>query len=236
MKFVQQTRDQLTIRLFPLVIWSVGIFFLMLAVTATSLLAQPLLASAGILIFSLGQASTCRFNKITDQVLIKRWTLLGSKQSRCSIRDVVEVHVEASGATYRVNLILAEGELFPLTTYYTGGLQEKQKVVERIRQFLYLPSTPIQTPSCDRPKLLELAVGEQPDRQQAIAEYRAAIEKDPDDLKNYYSLLLLLEADQQQDEAKATFAELKAILLKRGQPGYAAVLEEIFHNMMMKRS
>ncbi|MGI0489882.1 hypothetical protein ACN4EK_31080 [Pantanalinema rosaneae CENA516] len=237
MKFVQRTRDQLTIRLFPLVIWSVGIFFLVLAVTASSLLAQLFLVAVGILIFSLGQASTCHFNKITDQVLIKRWTLLGSKQRHCSIRDIVAVHVETSGDTHRVNLVLAEKELFPLTTYYSSGLKEKQQVAKLMREFLHLRHQPMPKPVSAPPfKLLELAAGEHPDRQRAIAEYRAAIAKDPDNPKNYYSLLLLLGVEQQEDDAKATFAELKAALLKRCQPGYAAVLEEIFNNITMKRS
>lgn len=234
MKFVQQTRDQLTIRLLPLGFWSIGIFVLALATTA-SLLTQPLLVVVGILIFSLGQASTCHFNKITDQVVIKRWTLLESKQRHCSIRDVVEAYVELSHNTYRVNLVFAEGELFSLTTYYSSGFQEKQRVVELIRQFLCLRRAPIHkfvpTPSF---KPLESAVGQPKEQEQAIANYRAAIKQDPENPKNYYSLLLLLGAEQREDEAKATFAELKATLLKRGQPGYVAVLEEIFHNIYDK--
>lgn len=145
MKFVQQTHDQLTLQLLPVFIWGTGLVLLILAAILKPFVAKLFLIGFGLLlIFVLGETAICRFNKTTGQVLLKRWNLLGSKRVRCSVREVQKVEIQTSHSsesdTYRVCLILAEGEVFPLTTYYSSGLQEKQDVAETIRHFLNLPN------------------------------------------------------------------------------------------------
>ncbi|MBL1176029.1 cytochrome b-245 chaperone 1/Eros family protein [Pantanalinema sp. GBBB05] len=144
MKLVQQTHDQLTVTLVPLLFWGIGIVLLLLAAGLQSFVAKLFLLGFSVLIlFGLGETATCRFNKATGQVLLKRWNLLGSKRVRCSIRDVIGVDIQTahgdSNDVYRVCLTLAQGELFPLTTYYSSGRQEKQEVADKIRRFLNLP-------------------------------------------------------------------------------------------------
>lgn len=144
MKFVHQTHDQLTLQLLPVFIWGTCLVLLILAVILKPFVAKLFLIGFGLLlIFGLGETAVCRFNKTTGQVLLKRWNLLGSKRVRSSIREVRNVEVQISHSsendTYRVCILLTEGEIFPLTTYYSGGLQEKQDVAETIRHFLNLP-------------------------------------------------------------------------------------------------
>lgn len=241
MKFVKQNRHQLTVYQFPTLFWGIGIVCLIFAALFPGFIGRLVCISFGFLfIGALGETSSSCFDKTTEQVLVKRWNLLGSKRLRCSIRSVVGVEVQRSQGesndTYRVSLVLAQGEFFPLTLYYSSGLDEKQKVAHTICDFLSIRRSPIRDHFSASPaKLMQSSFGGKEWRTQEIAEYRAAIAKEPDKLENYYYLLMLLGMEQQQDEVQASLAVAKESLVKRGQYGHAAVLDETFKNMKIIR-
>uniref|UniRef100_B8HVH2 Transmembrane protein n=1 Tax=Cyanothece sp. (strain PCC 7425 / ATCC 29141) TaxID=395961 RepID=B8HVH2_CYAP4 len=97
----------------------------------------------GIAVF-LGQRVTCHFDRRSGYVRITKQGVLGSQTADYSLREVVDVQVEASrssssnGETFRVSLVLANGDRLPLTSYYSSGWNDKKETADQIKTFLQL--------------------------------------------------------------------------------------------------
>ncbi|MBD2683044.1 MULTISPECIES: hypothetical protein [Nostoc] len=82
----------------------------------------------------------CSFDKKVDGVILERRNFFWKKAVRCKLNDIKAVNVESysdeGNVNYRINLLLISGENLPLTQSLTSNWQEKQQIVEQIRQFL----------------------------------------------------------------------------------------------------
>lgn len=198
MKFVQQTHNRLTINLIPLEAWSVGIFLLILGFGIFSTPQQYAIAYGLLLISVLGETVICRFDKITGQVHLKRWSLLGYKHIRFPIREITCVDIEAhehqhdgnTRYTHRVAFALTGREkLVPLTRSYSSGRRRQAMIATTICNFLNLD--PPLTFSLSPLKIVQLLFSRKQQRTQAIADYRIAIQQHPRKVENVIYLLLL---------------------------------------------
>lgn len=95
------------------------------------------------LIMALSPLITCRFDKESNRMTIKRQTLFGKKTFKHLINEISDVNVEHSstddeGSFYRVTLTLSSGDNIPLTRSYTSDFEEQQRIAELINNFLNL--------------------------------------------------------------------------------------------------
>ncbi len=86
------------------------------------------------------------FDRSCGTWTLHRRSLFGHQKQEYRLRDITDVFVEvghsSDGDTYRVILQLASGEIVPLRHYYSSGRRDKQEIVQRLRQFLKLPTVP----------------------------------------------------------------------------------------------
>jgi hypothetical protein len=129
MEILQQTPNQLTLRLRPVLIWLVGGFF----------------AAWGILpsVFAKATLFTCNrteFSQSSCQLLTSG--LLGSEVRAIPLRALqgakVDKSIDSDGDTYRVIILTTSGEI-PFTSYSGSGEDQKQEIASRINQFVRNP-------------------------------------------------------------------------------------------------
>lgn len=101
------------------------------------------LVGLGLTIGGVRAAKTSWTFSLAEGTLTRsRATLTGAKTRTYLLDDIVEAHVGVSSDddsdTYRVELMTRQGELIPLTGFYSSGYQGKDETVRLIRRFLNL--------------------------------------------------------------------------------------------------
>ncbi len=108
---------------------------------------------AGLVVAVLGlQATftTWTFDRAQNTFVQRSETLLGVKVRESALQDLADVQVATSrgassyshrshhrsGPTYRVELVFSDGNVIPLTLWYSSGYQDKERTAAVIREFL----------------------------------------------------------------------------------------------------
>ncbi|MEH1946668.1 MAG: hypothetical protein V7K77_06880 [Nostoc sp.] len=98
----------------------------------------------GLFIIATGSFINCNFDKESNSLTLSRYRWfgkLGKAVFLYSLNEIVEIKVESSdssegGFVYRVILMLASGEIVPLSGCYSSGFEEKQEIVKMIKSFV----------------------------------------------------------------------------------------------------
>ncbi len=133
----------------PWFAWIFGIAFFLIGIFimtngGSAILFGAIFAGAGLLvIWVFGSIMTFSASRVTGMITLTTRSIFGSKVKAYPISQVRSVDVETSysnnnSRTFRVALILDNGEKLPLRSYYSSGLRSKEKQAERIREFLNL--------------------------------------------------------------------------------------------------
>ncbi|WP_448573163.1 hypothetical protein [Trichothermofontia sp.] len=98
----------------------------------------------GMLMLLLGKIVTLDLNKQTGECTLQRRGLFGQHQRHYPLRDIRRVWIERSrkNTTYRVNLDLRSGETVHLMPYLSSGYQDKERLRNRLCDFLNLAVDP----------------------------------------------------------------------------------------------
>ncbi len=110
-------------------------------------------------LFGLLGSSTYVFDKADATLKISGKGFFGAKPVEHPLAAICGVvlqeqaataseRAESAGRTYRIELVRLDGSKLPLTASYSSGKTYKEKLVEKIRQFLVTtPPLPKQAPS-----------------------------------------------------------------------------------------
>ncbi len=86
------------------------------------------------------QTSTCQFDKKTNQMSFTQTGFLGKTQTQQRLQNLeraeVEVWDDSDSVTYRLRIVLKQGEAIPLKYTYTGSIGNQQELADAINQFL----------------------------------------------------------------------------------------------------
>jgi len=91
------------------------------------------------LVTLMARLVTCVFDKTLNTLIVKRQGFLGTEiiEYRLSeIKDVLVEETDSEGRTYRISIMLVSGDRLPLTSYYSSGKENKQKIASCIKSFL----------------------------------------------------------------------------------------------------
>lgn len=98
-------------------------------------------------LFGLLGCTTYVLDKTTGKLTIASKGLIGNKQQEHSLGQITDAVIEesargmeemndATARTYRIKLLRKDGTSIPLTSMYSSGKKSKEKLSEKIRQFL----------------------------------------------------------------------------------------------------
>lgn len=148
--------NTLVFRHTPWLEWLVGLAFIGGGVAAfvggERVFGGGFIAAAAGLILGFANTVTNSFDRGTGRLTCSTKGLLRNREVSYPLGDIRKVYVEASPTAnpsrrYRVALSLNSGVRVPLTTAYSSGKADKERMASQIRQFLNLPEPPeVSTP------------------------------------------------------------------------------------------
>jgi len=160
MKIVARTPTELIIRDSAMGIRGFGAFVIVLGAFAigiglpdsdglfsvATIVIGSLVALGGALLVALPSRKTFAFSK-TERVFVIAKERFGRVQRQTiPLRDIADVSLDVStsddGSTYRVSVTLTDMRRIPWTSYYTSALASQRAVVDLVREFLDLESSP----------------------------------------------------------------------------------------------
>lgn len=135
----------------PVSVWIIGGIFMLVGLF-TAISGGPwyiglIFGGVGLVTFLLGGlGSQLVLDKTEGAARLTRYTLAGKQVSEYLLSEVSTAEVARTGgahhrrsggsSTYRIELLLTNGERVPLTSYYTSGSMSKQLQADKIRSFL----------------------------------------------------------------------------------------------------
>ena len=144
---IQKTDGALVLRDSPWLVWLVGVLFIgggLVAFLGNERIFGGgfVLVGAG-LILGFANTVTSEFNRTTGRFRRSTRGILRNNETFLSLADIVDVRVDASAAgnpsrAYRVVLGLKAGGDFPLTSSYSSGKADKERLAAAVRRFLDL--------------------------------------------------------------------------------------------------
>lgn len=148
MKIAEQGAARLVLREKPRLVWLAG-GLSVAAGAGVAIASEEKLFAAGfavvgaVLILAFANTVTATFNRDTGRFTRSVTGPMRNSLILHSISEITGVEVEASPSgtpsrAHRLVLTLASGSRLPLTTSYSGGLKDKQRLAGTIREFLGL--------------------------------------------------------------------------------------------------
>lgn len=190
-----------------------------------------LFSGIGLLIICFfGQIIIIEFDKLSNQFILTRRGLLGTKRIEHPVRNIARSYVErGSRNTYLIKLMLTSGETFAVTPYSSSGYDEKFRVTQEIQSFLGVEPTVTTDPRSLLPQpgdLLGLMLGGNQKRQQRLEEYQARISHQPEDIKAHYGIATVLALQGKQREAKEHLEKFRSQFAAEGKYDLAELLDQ----------
>jgi len=144
--------DPLTIRDYSVGSWLFGGFFLAcglwLFTKPQATLTAVIFSGLGFVIAVLANpVSSIKADKVHNKLTISRNWLVYRWSKQIPLYDVASVDIDASRGrrtTYRIVVNTVLGEKLPMTFYYTGGFNGKQKKASQLNEYLSLERQPSQ--------------------------------------------------------------------------------------------
>ncbi len=138
---IKDSTNTLTIKDTPVVLWIVGIFFMVvgLSLAIDGIYIQAAMAGGmGFLLFIImGFGSVLVINKNAGEITLTKYSLLGKNVRQIWLDEFAAIHVEGSRKNnYRLEIELVDGERIPLTSYYTSGHRSKERRANQITEFI----------------------------------------------------------------------------------------------------
>jgi uncharacterized protein DUF3592 len=107
---------------------------------AALLIAGASMATVGALMGLLPATHTFAFSRSERRLIVVRQRLGRVTREEYPLRDVASAFVDSSkssdGDTWRVVVQLADGQIIPVTSYYTSGYDSKKLAADRITEFV----------------------------------------------------------------------------------------------------
>lgn len=107
---------------------------------AALLIAGASMATVGALMGLLPATHTFAFSRSEHRLIVVRQRLGRVTREEYPLRDVASAFVDSSrssdGDTWRVVVQLADGQIIPVTSYYTSGYDSKKIAADRIQEFV----------------------------------------------------------------------------------------------------
>ena len=107
---------------------------------AALLIAGASMATVGALMGLLPATHTFAFSRSERRLIVVRQRLGRVTREEYPLRNVASAFVDSSkssdGDTWRVVVQLADGQIIPVTSYYTSGYDSKKIAADRIQEFL----------------------------------------------------------------------------------------------------
>lgn len=237
MKVLRRTERELVLQERPGLVWLVGGLFtiagLLVAAISTDKLFGAAFALVGlVLLLAFANYVTSTFDLTAGRFTRTVKGLIRRSEASCLLADIVGLRVEQGlssrpSRSYRLALVLRSGDRLPLTTSYSTGRQDKERVAEVIRVFLEL-NDPGELPlpgfgdmvglmfdSQGAQKLSDLYGG-------VVAEHEATVERNPDNLEAQSQLAIALAMQNKPDQARAHLTAARDIAARDGHAKLAA--------------
>ncbi|NOY99671.1 MAG: hypothetical protein GXP40_10805 [Chloroflexi bacterium] len=141
------TPNRLSFRDYPTAMWvfgivaaGVGIYFYIR--NPAQWVIPAIGAGIGLIVFLTSSVLTVQADRITRTLTITRRSLLRRSTKSIPFGDIAAIQIgtsiddEDGSRTYRVEIVLQDGQVVPLRTYYTSGLSGKEKQAQRLREFI----------------------------------------------------------------------------------------------------
>ncbi len=190
-----------------------------------------LFSGIGLLIICFfGQIIIIEFDKLSNQFILTRRGLLGTKRIEHPLRNIARSYVQrvrSSCYSYFIKLMLTSGETFPVT-FSSSGYDETFRVTQEIQNFLGVEPTVTTDPRSLLPQpgeLLGLMLGGNQKRQQRLEEYQARISHQPEDIKAHYGIAYVLYLQVKRKEAKAHLEKFRSQFAAEGKYDLAELLD-----------
>jgi hypothetical protein len=155
MKIIKHTSTQLIVKQdIPWIFWLFGIgcefvgVFNALEKNNVLAIIVPLIMGL-IPFFVINQISICDFNANTEQLTIKRYGLLGIRQIKHPLSEIILVQTKSMSSIftdhkswlepYRIEIVLASGKIIPLTNHFENDendYDKQERIANQIRRFL----------------------------------------------------------------------------------------------------
>ena len=74
-------------------------------------------------------------DRSSGMLTVTRNRLITKSTSEYMISEFKGAEIQGSNGTYRVALLMKDGQAFPLTSYYSSGTRGKQKLVDELQRF-----------------------------------------------------------------------------------------------------
>jgi hypothetical protein len=195
-----------------------------------------LFSGSGLLVIAcFGQIIILEFDKLSNQFILIRRGLLGSKRIEHPLRNIARSYVErGSRNTYLIKLMLTSGETFAVTPYSSSGYDEKFRVTQEIQSFLGVEPTVTTDPRSLLPQpgdLLGLMLGGNQKRQQRVEEYQARISRQPEDIEAHLGIASVLALQGKQREAKEHLEKFRSQFAAEGKYDLAQLLDQAIASM-----
>ncbi len=146
MKIVQQNAMRLILQEQPLGIWFLGLGTTIAGFVIFIVCKPPIFLWGGVLIaiagamMSWSATTTCTFDKINNQLTVRRQHFFSQRVRRHAIHQIAEVRLRKrmfiGTPFYHVSLIFASGQQFPITQSASTDWHARKILVEQIRSFL----------------------------------------------------------------------------------------------------
>lgn len=151
MKLVHRTEGTLVLRDSPWLVWVVGVAFigggLFAFVSNEKLFGGGFVLAGAVLILGFANTVTSEFNRTTGRFRSSTRGILRSSETFLPLADIVDVRVDASASgnpsrAHRIVLGLKAGKDFPLTSSYSSGKADKERLAAEVREFLDIQEGP----------------------------------------------------------------------------------------------
>lgn len=151
----QNTR--LVLRDLPIIGWIFGVAFLVIAATnlligsmaagTAVLVIRGVLALVGLVIILLSSVLTVTADRSMQTLTIRHRSLLKESSREILFSQIEAIEMEmshnrnrsssrSSGPTYRIVVVLKDGEVVPFRSYYSNGSMDKTNKIKRLREFI----------------------------------------------------------------------------------------------------
>lgn len=155
MRVVEDTPGRLILQDGPWLVWLVGLLFIgggLVAFFSNERVFGGGFVLAGVtMILGFANTVTAEFNRTTGRFRRSSRGLLRNQEIGHALNEIVKVDVVASPSgnpsrAYRIVLTLASGERVPLTSSYSSGKDDKERIAVTVRRFLNLRNPPEKMP------------------------------------------------------------------------------------------
>lgn len=92
-------------------------------------------AGAGLLMALLAGFTVINLDRSSGMLTVTRNRLITKSTSEYMISEFKGAEIQGSNGTYRVALLMKDGQAFPLTSYYSSGTRGKQKLIDELQRF-----------------------------------------------------------------------------------------------------